>query len=77
VELLAAVPLVIAAALVAWQLVAALAAGMRAEQRVRTAALVARGAPGVIVVSATAGVPSLLPGAGGMRVSARAGVRPP
>lgn len=78
VELIAAVPLVILAGLVAWQLVAVLAAGLRAEERVRAEALRAAGPAGRLVpVAASARVPAVLPGLGGLRVTARAAVRAP
>ena len=78
VELLAAVPLMILAGLVAWQLVAVLAAGLRAEERVRAEGLRAAGPAGRLVpVAASARVPALLPGLGGLRVTARAAVRAP
>lgn len=78
VELIAAVPLLILAGLVAWQLVAVLAAGLRAEERVRAEGLRAAGAAGRLVpVTASAGVPALLPGTAGLRVEARAAVRAP
>jgi hypothetical protein len=78
VELLAAIPVVIIAGLLAWQLVAVLAGGLRAQERVRAEGLRATGAPGeTVVVTASAAVPQLLPGARGLRVRARAGVRVP
>jgi hypothetical protein len=78
VELLAAIPLLVLVGLLAWQLVGVLAAGMRAQERVREEALRALGASGrTITVAATARVPSILPGVEGMRVRARAAVRAP
>ncbi len=77
-ELLAAVPLVLIAALLAWQLVAVLAAGMRAQEDARAAALARTGDPaGVAVVTRRRPVPAVLPGAGGLRIHARAAVRTP
>ena len=78
VELLAAIPILVVAGLLAWQLVGVLAAGFRAELRVRAEALEAAGAAGrTVLVSATERVPALLPGVGGLRVTARAAVRVP
>ena len=78
VELLAAIPVVLIAGLLAWQLVAVLAGGLRAQERVRAEGLRATGAPGrTVVVTASARVPGLLPGLGGLRVRARAAVRAP
>ncbi len=78
VELLAAIPVVVIAGLLAWQLVAVLAGGLRAQERVRAEGLRATGAPGqTVVVTASARVPQLLPGVRGLRVRARAGVRAP
>lgn len=77
-ELLAAVPVVVLAAFLAWQLVAVLAAGLRAQEDARSAALARVGDPaGVAVVTRTAAVPALLPGASGLSVRVRAAVRTP
>lgn len=77
-ELLAAVPALLLAALLAWQLAAVVGAGMRAEERVRREALAATGSPGrLTTVVATEAVPGVLPGAGGLRIGARAAVRTP
>lgn len=76
-ELLAMVPLVLLAALLAWQLVAVIAAGLHAQDDARARAMRAQGAGEVRTVSATVPVPALLPGARGMRIVARAGVRTP
>lgn len=77
-ELLAAVPLVLVAGLLAWQLVAVLAAGMRAQEDARSAALARRaGATGVAVITTTVPVPAMLPGVRGVAVRARAAVRTP
>ena len=78
VELLAAVPVLVLAGLLAWQLVGVLAAGLRAEQRVRLEALRAAGVAGrTALVSASERVPALLPGTAGLRVVARAAIRLP
>jgi hypothetical protein len=78
VELLAAVPVLVLAGLLAWQLVGVLAAGFRAEQRVRLEALNAVGAAGRTALVATSErVPALLPGTAGLRVVARAAIRLP
>jgi hypothetical protein len=78
VELLAAIPVLLLAGLVAWQLVAVLAAAMRAQERVRAEALRAGGPAGrVVTVTAEARVPAVLPWADGLRVRARTGVRAP
>jgi hypothetical protein len=78
VELLAAVPVLVLAGLLAWQLVGVLAAGFRAEQRVRLEALnEARAAGRTALVSTSERVPALLPGTAGLRVVARAAIRLP
>jgi hypothetical protein len=78
VELLVAIPVLILVALLAWQLVDVLAAGLRAEARVRAEALRATGAAGrTLAVSAGERVPGLLPGVEGLRIRARAAVRAP
>lgn len=77
-ELIAAVPLVLLAALVAWQLVAALWAGVAAQEQLRERGLRAGGAPGATVtVDATVPVPALAPVLGGLEVRARGLVRAP
>jgi hypothetical protein len=77
-ELLAALPLLVAAALLAWQLVAVLGAAATAQERARARALAAGGPPGrVVTVSATVPVPAFLPGVDGLAVRARAAVRTP
>jgi hypothetical protein len=77
-ELLAALPLLLGAALLAWQLVAVLGAAGVAQERARARALVAVGPPGgVVTVTAEAPVPSLLPGVEGLTVHARAAIRAP
>ncbi|MGD9572004.1 MAG: hypothetical protein AB7V62_08980 [Thermoleophilia bacterium] len=75
-ELLALVPLLLLAALVAWQLAAVLGAGMRAQQEARAEALAATGA-GVETLTATRTVPVVVPGVRGLRITARAAVRVP
>lgn len=78
IELLVAIPVLVAIGLIAWQLVAVVAAGLRAEQRVRAEALRAAGEPGrTVAVSARERVPALLPGLGELRLEARAAVRAP
>lgn len=78
VELIAAVPVLVAAALLAWQLVAVLGAGQEAQRRVRADAMRAAGPSGsTATTSATVAVPVVLPGVGGLRVTARAAVRTP
>lgn len=74
VELLAAVPVVLAAALLAWQVAAACRAVTDAEEGVRRAALHATGPAGG-VVTVTAHVP--VPGPFGIRASAAGAVRLP
>jgi hypothetical protein len=77
-ELLAVVPLILAAAALAWQLVAVTHAGAEAQESARARALQASGAPGVtLTVRASSPVPALLPGLGGLSVDARAAVRAP
>lgn len=78
VELLAMIPVIVLAALLAWQLAAVLGAGMRAQERVRADALRAASAPGrTTAVIAAVEVPRVLPGVGRMTVRARARVRTP
>lgn len=78
VELLVAIPALVLIGLLAWQLVAVLAAGLRAEARVRAEALRATGDAGAVhVATAAERVPAIVPGAGGLRVRARAAVRLP
>ena len=73
-----AAPELLAAALLAWQLVAVLAAGGEAEERARAAALAATGPPGTtLTVRVSQRVPALLPGLEGLAVGARAAVRAP
>ncbi len=77
-ELLVAVPLLLAAALLAWQLAAVVWSGMQAQEQARRRALESQPPPGQTrVVTASVTVPTLLPGAEGLVVRARAGVRAP
>lgn len=77
-ELLAALPLVLLAGLLAWQLVAVLGAGMSAQAEARSAAMHrAGGGPGLVVLTETVAVPAVLPGVRGLRVSATAAVLTP
>lgn len=69
-ELLVCVPLILLAGVVAWQIAAAMWAGIRAEEAVRRDALQAPGA-GVLDVEATAAVPGLLVSGGRVTVHAR------
>jgi Flp pilus assembly protein TadG len=77
VEMLALLPLLALVALMGWQLAAVVAAGMRAQDEVRTAALRAEGSGRVVTVGAAADVGVLVPGLGHLRVPARIGVRTP
>lgn len=78
IELLAMVPLLVLAGLLAWQLMAVLVAGLHAQDEVRARALRAGpGGPGVTVVAATVAVPPLLPGVHGLSIRAAAGIRRP
>lgn len=74
-ELLAALPLLLAVALVAWQLVAVLGAALDATERARVGALRSAGSGGVVAVHEVVKVPSFLPGTGGLKVAARSAVR--
>lgn len=77
-ELLAALPLVLLAGLLAWQLVAVLGAGMSAQAEARSAALQRAGAAsGLTVITETVAVPAVLPGVRGLRVRATAAVVTP
>ena len=79
VELLAMIPVLIVVGLLAWQLAAVIATGLRAqaEVRVRAVQAVAHVAGEHVTVSVRVPVPSVLPGLGGLAVPARAGVRTP
>jgi hypothetical protein len=76
VELLGAVPIVLAAGFVAWLLVAALWSGMRAEEEVRRRALETRPGAGWVTVTARVAVPALAPPLAGLEVRVRGAVRP-
>jgi hypothetical protein len=78
VELLALVPVLVAAVLLAWQLIALLAAAGRAQDRARADALAATGPAGrALTVRAQVTLPGLLPGLGPrLVVPARAVVVP-
>ena len=78
VELLALLPVLVAAALLAWQLVVVVRAAEEAQERARAGALAAMGPPGaVITVRAHVPVPAILPGAGGLAAVAAAAARSP
>jgi hypothetical protein len=77
-ELLAVVPVVLAAALLGWQLVAVLRAGAAAQEEARARAIAATGPAGTTLTARSeAPVPALLPGLGGLSIGARAAVRAP
>jgi hypothetical protein len=76
-ELLGALPLLLAVALVAWQLVAVLGAAQSATERARIEAIAASGNDGTVTIERTVTVPSFLPGTRGLRVTARSAVRAP
>ncbi|MFN8122291.1 MAG: hypothetical protein U0237_07665 [Thermoleophilia bacterium] len=73
-ELLAAVPVVLAAALLAWQVAAACRAVIDAEEGVRRAGLHATGPSGAVV---TVGAEAPVPGPFGVRAAASGAVRLP
>lgn len=78
VELTAFIPVLVVAGLLAWQLMAVIATGLRAQEQVRVQAIRAAAVGGrTLILSATVPVPVVLPGATGLRVSARAAVRTP
>lgn len=79
IELLAMVPVLIVAGLLAWQLMSVIGAGLRvqAELRVMAATTVAGAVSDTVVVSTRVPVPVVLPGMGGLEVPARVGVRVP
>jgi hypothetical protein len=76
-EVVAAVPLVALAALVAWQLVAVIGAGLAATERARAQAMEHRTGHGVSHFEQRVAVPRVLPIGAGLTVSARAAVRRP
>ena len=76
IELIACIPIVIAAALMGWQLAAVAWAGIRAEEEVRRAGIAATGRPGsLVVVHGAAPVPGLL--GRGLEIRSRGVVRAP
>lgn len=77
IEVLAAVPAVVLAALVAWQLAAVIGAGLRAQDAAREAALAVSAGERARVVTVRERVPAVLPGLGRIEVPAVAvGGRP-
>jgi hypothetical protein len=77
IELIAAIPLLVGAGLVAWQLLAVRWAGIQAQERLRADGLRAQGRGELVHVRAHAPVPAVLPGLGGLRVEVRGAVRTP
>ena len=78
VELIGAIPLLLAAVALGWQLIALLGSATTATQAARDAALRVGGPQGrVVTVQRRVRVPSVLPLPGGLAVSARAAVRAP
>lgn len=77
IELIAAIPLLVGAGLVAWQLVAVLWAGIQAQERLRADGLRSQGRGELVSVRAHARVPAVLPGLGDLRVEVRGAVRTP
>lgn len=79
IEVIGALPAILLAALLAWQLVAVLGAAMRAEEQVRAEAIARAtdGERGTLIVSRRVEVPRVLPGAGGFEIGSRAVVRVP
>lgn len=79
IEVLGLAPVLIIAGLLAWQLVAVIATGLRAQAEVRVRAVEAVGhaAGDHVVVDVRFPVPGVLPGMEGMSVPARVGVRTP
>ncbi len=75
-EVLAAVPLLVVAVLVGWQLVALVRGALLAQEDARARALGAAG-PGRVSVEATRRVRSVLPGVGELRVRVRAVTQAP
>jgi hypothetical protein len=76
-EVIAAVPLLVLAALAAWQLAAVIGAGFAATERARAEAIAHRSGHGVARFEARVAVPGVLPFAGPLSVSARAVSRRP
>lgn len=79
IEVLALVPAILVIGLVAWQLVAVIATGLRAQAAVRVEAVRAVGqvAGERVTVSVQVPVPSVLPGLDGLHVPVRVGIRTP
>jgi hypothetical protein len=76
-EVIAAVPVVVLAALAAWQLVAVVGAGLTATERARARAMEHRAGHGVARFEERVAVPQVLPMPGRLTVSARALVHRP
>ena len=76
VEVIALVPLLVLVVVLVWQLAALVRGALLAQERARAEALSLRG-DGVVRVSASVRVPTLLPGVGELRVPVRAVVRAP
>ena len=79
IELFAVIPALVLVGLLAWQLMAVIAAGLSAQEQVRAQAFrtTAAGSGRTIVVSATVAVPTVIPGVSGLSMAARVGVRTP
>jgi hypothetical protein len=76
-ELLATVPVVVLAALAAWQFAAVIAAGIDASGRARAAAMERSAGSGLVRIDEQVAVPVVLPGVRGLTLRARAAVRFP
>lgn len=76
-ELLAAIPAVVIATLVAWQLAAVIVAGLDATERARASALDRHDERGTVIVRERGAVARVLPGIGRLYIEARAVVRMP
>lgn len=70
-EVLALLPLVVMAAVLAWQLAAVAGAALQAEEEARRGAMAASAARGATVATATVVAPSVIPGLAPMRVVAQ------
>ncbi len=79
IELFAVVPALVLVGLLAWQLMAVIAAGLSAQEQVRAEAFrtTAAASGQTVIVSATVAVPEVIPGVRGLSMSARVGVRTP
>jgi hypothetical protein len=76
IELVACIPIVIAAALMGWQLAAVAWAGILAEEEIRRAGIAATGTPGsLVVVDGQVAVPGVL--GRGLEIRSRGVVRAP